>query len=69
MGRGLWLGSDFDSGQARSGAPGHGQRQGLQRFVVIPAGLLQDLGQLAQQLLDFPPARERCRGTQLTGRR
>src|SRR5215207_4292202 len=35
MGRGLWLGN-FDSGQARSGAPGHGQRQGLQRFVAIP---------------------------------
>jgi hypothetical protein len=37
---------------ARSGVPGHGQCQGLQRFVVIPAGLLQDLGQLVQQLLE-----------------
>ena len=50
-----------------SGVPGHGQQLGLEHLVVIPAGLLQDLGKLAQQLLNFLPARERCRGTQLTG--
>ncbi len=56
-----------DKSQARSGAPGHGQRQGLQHFVVIPSGLLEDRSKLAQQLLNPLPARECCRGTQLTG--
>jgi hypothetical protein len=48
-----------------SGAAGHRQPLGLERLMMLPASVAHDLGQPAQQRLDFLPARERGGGRQL----